>query len=126
MKGQRTLLIGPSQGLFLWVPLKDSSSGSLSLSRTSHGRGKLPHLFDNFMCVLFLLFFEEYKVPCVSLLRPFCAGAGEGVESRYILLVKRASLKLIVQCDNLPTKKILEICPFLLNFFHTNLLYESH
>jgi hypothetical protein len=26
----------------------------------------------------------------------------------------------------LPTKKILEICPFLLNFFHTNLLYESH
>ncbi len=45
----------------LWVPLKDSYG---SLSRTFHGRGKLPHLFDNFMCVLFLLFFVGEEGPC--------------------------------------------------------------
>jgi hypothetical protein len=46
----------------------------LSLSRTFHGRRKVPHLFDNFMCVLFLLFFLGEEGPCVSHLGPFCGG----------------------------------------------------
>jgi hypothetical protein len=103
--------MGLSQGLFLWVPPKDSSYGSLSLSRTSHGRGKLPHLFDNFMSCF--VFFRGGG----SLCEPFAALLwGRRWNLATFFLVKCASLKLIVKCNNFPTKKILEICPFLLDF----------
>ncbi len=120
----------PKHKGLLWVPLKDSYG---SLSRTLHGRGKLPHLFDNFMCVLFLLFFVGEEGPCVSLLGPFCGGGvvwrGRGIgASNFGLCVLGEggwSKVFLLNFQLLFCEKGLLCLPYLFVFFSFQLFWCS-